>query len=161
MAYRSIKGKKSKIKAWSLQKMTDFAEAGAVKITGRTFSKGQGLDDRRHRRYKGRRPSSRVPIYKQKGIKYGAYSYRYGKKREARNLPTNRITLIFGGKVGEDLQSSISLFQRSRFSAKIGPKGNAAKYAGFVHADRPFLGFSPRDRKFMKRQFRRIWRKRK
>lgn len=157
MPYRRVKHKKPTIKKWNKSKMIAFAGQSALIVIQRTQVDGQGLDDKT------------LPTYKQsggKGPSLGAYSAGHGKLRRdggsynrsriGGGLPINRITLSVTGQMFRQFRYIRGTGRR--FSARIGPTGNSAKYAAFTSERRPWIGFSRKDSKKVLNAFRAIWR---
>tara|TARA_R100001510_G_scaffold57417_1_gene65400 strand:+ start:3499 stop:3969 length:471 start_codon:yes stop_codon:yes gene_type:complete len=154
MPYRRVKHKKSTIKKWSKRHMVALANQSALIVIQRTQTEGLGLDDKK------------LPKYKGKGRKLGAYSYSHGKLRRdggkyngARiggGLPTNRITLSVTGQMFRQFRYIRA--SGRRFSARVGPTGNSKKYAKHTSALRPWIGFSKKDGQKVVNAFRAIWR---
>lgn len=168
MPYSRKKGGPRRRKLWTSRDMAELGQIAVAEIVVRTFTHGEGVDDRKFKRY------STKPIYvserlarlqpkggrRTPGGRYYAGGYaQYKKDSRSGNRPVgarNEVDLFLSG----EMLRKFRVLRHNRKRAVIGLTGDPAFYGSYVNKARPWIGFSPKNRKSFFEKFARKVQKR-
>ena len=168
MPYSRKKAGPRRRKLWTSRDMAELGQIAVSEIVIRTFTHGEGVDDRKFKRY-STKPiyvSSRLARLKPKGGRrtpggrYYAGGYaQYKKDSRSGNRPVgarNAVDLVLSG----EMLRKFKVLRHNRQRAVIGLTGSPAIYGSYVNEARPWIGFSPKNRRSFFKKFARMVRQR-